>query len=81
MKNDLQKAQDIIDNLFYDDKALTQWQHRLLENIINEASTELRKHSVMGRSELLLAFVNWLNSNTENSIDESWVSEYLKGKQ
>jgi transcriptional regulator CtsR len=81
MKHELQKAQNIIDALFYDEKAITQWEHRLLENIINEVSTELRKHNVMGRSELLLVFVNWINSNTENLIDESWVSDYLKGKQ
>ena len=40
-KKELQKAQNIIDELFYDDKALTGWQHKLLENVISIAETKL----------------------------------------
>lgn len=47
-KKELQKAQNIIDILFYDDKALTQWQHTLLENVISIAQTKLRQPSVSG---------------------------------
>ena len=46
-KKELQKAQNIIDVLFYDDKALTQWQHTLLENVISIAQTKLRKPPVI----------------------------------
>lgn len=52
-KKELQKAQNIIDALFYDDKALTQWQHTLLENVISIAQTKLRQPDVSGRSEQL----------------------------
>jgi hypothetical protein len=52
-KKELQKAQNIIDALFYDDKALTQWQHELLENVISIAQTKLRQPDVSGRSEQL----------------------------
>lgn len=48
-KKELQKAQNIIDVLFYDDKVLTQWQHTLLENVISIAQTKLRKHDVSGQ--------------------------------
>lgn len=58
-KKELQKAQNIIDALFYDDKALTQWQHTLLENVISIAQTKLRQPDVSGRSEQLLAFKEW----------------------
>lgn len=47
-KKELQKAQNIIDELFYDDKALTQWQHSLLENVISIAQTKLSQHDVSG---------------------------------
>ena len=53
-KKELQKAQNIIDALFYDDKALTQWQHTLLENVISIAQTKLRQPDVSGRSEQLV---------------------------
>lgn len=52
-KKELQKAQNIIDALFYDDKALTLWQHTLLENVISIAHTKLRQPDVSGRSEQL----------------------------
>lgn len=57
-KKELQKAQNIIDALFYDDKALTQWQHTLLENVISITQTKLRQPDVSGRSELLIALQN-----------------------
>ena len=47
-KKELQKAQNIIDVLFYDDKVLTQWQHTLLENVISIAQTKLRQPDVIG---------------------------------
>lgn len=52
-EKELQKAQNIIDVLFYDDKALTQWQHELLENVISIARTKLRQHGV-GEGKLLV---------------------------
>lgn len=55
-KKELQKAQNIIDVLFYDDKVLTQWQHTLLENVISIAQTKLRKPLVSG--ELPISCVN-----------------------
>ncbi len=53
-KKELQKAQNIIDALFYNDKALTQWQHELLENVILIAQTKLRQPDVSGRSKQLI---------------------------
>ena len=50
-KKELQKAQNIIDVLFYDDKVLTQWQHTLLENVISIAQTKLRQPPVSGECE------------------------------
>jgi len=43
-KKDLIKAHSIIDNLFYEEKAITQWQHRLLEGVID--TVQLLKHQV-----------------------------------
>lgn len=54
-KKELQKAQNIIDVLFYDDKVLTQWQHTLLENVISIAQTKLRQPPVSG-NEVALPF-------------------------
>jgi hypothetical protein len=47
-KKELQKAQYIIDALFYDDEALTQREHTLLENVISIAQTKLRQSDVSG---------------------------------
>ena len=80
-KKELQKAQNIIDELFYDDKALTGWQHNLLENVISIAQTKLRQPDVSGRSELLKAFVEWqIQGNTPYAgmlIDEH-IRAYFK---
>ena len=79
-KKELQKAQNIIDALFYDDKALTQWQHTLLENVISIAQTKLRQPDVSGRSELLLDFGNFITSNTANLnyTPDEWVKMFLE---
>ena len=53
-KKELQKAQNIIDALFYNDKVLTQWQHTLLENVILIAQTKLRQPDVSERSKQLV---------------------------
>lgn len=42
-KEELIKAQTIIDRLFYDEKAITQWQHRLLEDVISFARIKINK--------------------------------------
>ena len=80
-KKELQKAQNIIDALFYDDKALTGWQHKLLENVISIAQTKLPQPDVSGRSELLKAFVEWqIQGNTPYAgmlIDEH-IRAYFK---
>lgn len=80
-KKELQKAQNIIDALFYDDKALTQWQHTLLENVISIAQTKLRQPDVSGRSELLIAFANELNEEAGFPLNsegfEEFVNEFL----
>ena len=60
-KKELQKAQNIIDALFYDDKALSQGQHTLLENVISIAQTKLQQPDVCGRSEQLVNFLLYLN--------------------
>lgn len=53
-KKELQKAQNIIDTLFYDEKALTQWQYTLLENVISIAQTKFRQPDGSGQSEQLV---------------------------
>lgn len=58
---ELQKAQNIIDALFYDDKALTQWQHTLLENVILIAQVQLRQPNVSRRNQQLVDFLLYLN--------------------
>jgi len=79
---ELQKAQNIIDALFYDDKALTQWQHTLLENVISTAQTKLRQPDVSWRSEQLVNFLIHLNDKkliNNNDFDyEKEAEKYLK---
>lgn len=66
-KKELQKAQNIIDALFYDDKVLTQWQHTLLENVISIAQTKLRQPDV-SRSFIGL-FMHYDNGDMVNIQD------------
>lgn len=33
---------------------------------------------VMQLSEQLVAFVEWLEANSDNSIDKDWIHEYIK---
>jgi hypothetical protein len=81
-KKELQKAQNIIDVLFYDDKALTQWQHELLENVISIAQTKLHQPPVVGRSEQLVNFLLHLNDkmliNNQDFDYEKEAKKYLK---
>ena len=60
-KSELQKAQDIIDALYYDDKMLTQWQHELLEEVILTAQAKVHQPNVMERSKRLTDFLIYLN--------------------
>jgi len=78
--NELQKAQNIIDVLFYDDRALTQWQHALLEQVINAAQDSVRQQPVRGRKEHLKEFIKWVgdgNSFDDEGNAEKIVTEYL----
>lgn len=81
-KKELQKAQNIIDALFYDDKALTGWQHELLENVILIAQTKLRQPDVSGRSEKLVNFLIHLSDkeliNNHDFDYEKEAKKYLK---
>ena len=81
-KKELQEAQNIIDALFYDDKALTGWHHTLLENVISIAQTKLRQPDVSGRSEQLVNFLLHLNGKgLINNYDfdyEKETKKYLK---
>ena len=81
-KKELQKAQNIIDELFYDDKALTGWQHNLLENVISIAQTKLRQPDVSGRSEQLVNFLLHLNGkeliNNHDFDYEKEAKKYIK---
>ena len=81
-KKELQEAQNIIDALFYDDKALTGWQHTLLENVISIAQTKLHQPDVSGRSEQLVNFLLHLNGKgLINNYDfdyEKETKKYLK---
>ena len=80
-KKELQKAQNIIDALFYDDKALTQWQHGLLENVISIAQAKLRQPDVSGRSEQLKALMHFAEFAKEEyglHIPLNLIKEYVK---
>jgi len=80
-KKELQKAQNIIDELFYDDKALTGWQHKLLENVISIAQTKLRQPDVVGRSEQLKAFADYAQKRVWEDGDKDlseFVDEFLR---
>jgi hypothetical protein len=81
-KKELQKAQNIVDALFYDDKALTQWQYELLVNVILIAQTKLRQPDVSGRSEQLVNFLIHLNDkeliNNHDFDYEKEAKKYLK---
>ena len=52
-KKELQEAESIIDELYYDGKVITDWQHTLLQNVISIAETKLCQTDVSGRSEQL----------------------------
>lgn len=79
---ELQKAQNIIDALYYDDKALTQWQHELLEIVISVAQTKLHNPDVSSRSGQLVNFLVYLNDkkliNNHDFDYESEVKKYLQ---
>jgi hypothetical protein len=46
---------------------------------LNEALTEaLQQYAVMQRSEQLVAFVEWLEANSDHSIDRGWIDEYIE---
>jgi len=72
-KKELQKAQNIIDALFYDDKQLTQWQHTLLENVISIAQTKLKTFENYGFPISLFCFClrflgRWFLLNPNNKV-------------
>lgn len=46
-KEEINKAKDIVDNLFYDDKAITQWQWELLIGILSEAQEVVKNNIVL----------------------------------
>jgi hypothetical protein len=50
------------------------------EQSIGEAQSQLLLlFSVVGASaEQLKAFLDWLEDNSENSVDRDWINEYLK---
>ena len=80
-KKELQKAQNIVDELFYDDKALTGWQHNLLEDVISIAQTKLRQPDVVGRSERLKAFMHFAEFAKQEygmHIPLNLMKEYVK---
>jgi hypothetical protein len=74
-KKELQKVQNIIDSLFYDEKALAQWQHTLLENVISIAQTKMNQPDVKGRSEQLINFLVHLN---EKGLINNYDFDYKK---
>jgi hypothetical protein len=43
-KKETQKARNIIEELFYDEKAITQWQYELLEMVVNVAQTKVKNN-------------------------------------
>ena len=76
---ELQKAQNIIDELFYDDNSLTQWQYALLENVISIAQTKLRQPDVSSRSQQLVNFLLHLNKEELiNNYDFDYEKEAKK---
>jgi hypothetical protein len=82
MSNPLQNAQNIVDSLFFDDKAITGWQKNLLSEIILIAESKLIVPKVQGRKERLIDFLTHLNTkgliNNHDFDYEKEVNKYLK---
>jgi hypothetical protein len=80
--DELQKSQNVIDALFYDDKVLTQSQHALLEGVISIAQAKIKKPDVIGRKNLIIDFLIYLNNKgliNNFSFDyEKEVKKYLQ---
>jgi hypothetical protein len=55
------------------------YDHKSYEDGFYEGMNQaLRQYGVMQRSEQLVAFVEWLEANSDNSIDKDWIHEYIK---
>ena len=83
-KKELQKAHSIIDALFYDDKAITQWQHTLLENVISIAQTKLHQPDVSGsvaydKVSKLLSALNDVR-NWDDDLEDEWEDQGYRAK-
>jgi hypothetical protein len=48
-KEEIQKARNIIEELFYDEKVITQWQYELLEMIVNVAQIKVKNNCDLAR--------------------------------
>jgi hypothetical protein len=82
---EFQKAQNIIDSLFHDERMLTQWQHSFLEEIISMAAAKNYHPPVAGRKEQFISLIKELinvGMIEEDDIDvEAWVENYLKNER
>lgn len=55
--------------------AIDQSAYKTLNEALDEA---LQQYAVMQRSEQLGAFVEWLENNSDCSIDKGWIEEYIE---
>lgn len=55
--------------------AIDQSAYKTLDEALTEA---LQQYAVMQRSEQLVAFVEWLEANSDHSIDRGWIDEYIE---
>lgn len=55
--------------------AIDQSAYKTLNEALDEA---LQQYAVMQRSEQLVAFVEWLENNSDHSIDRGWIEEYIE---
>lgn len=54
------------------------YDHKSYEDGFYEGMNQaLRQYGVMQRSEQLVAFVEWLENNSDHSIDRGWIEEYI----
>jgi hypothetical protein len=55
------------------------WMVETIQQLEKEnADLKLRLDAVMQRSEQLVAFVEWLEANSDHSIDRGWIDEYIE---
>lgn len=75
-KEEINKAKDIVSNLFYDDKAITQWQWELLIGILSEAQEVVKNNIVL--AAVSGSFDHDIIEKIRKSASDAEARRYLK---